>query len=635
MTHSRLLCWLFLLLPVFSFSQNNQGVLKTYQEALADLVLLRNEGNLLPLKGLDTLKVAYIGAAQRKQVTFQDFLERYTQVTTIQFPSIASASETQAWIRTQTQRFNFFIIGLEDQPASVEEPDYLADKEWIKGLMAADRVAVVLFSPNQALQKFPLLETAPVLVTSDNTQEGQSLAAQLIFGGTETKARLSKPLSPNHSFGAGLDLGPAIRLGYAPAELVGLDGQLLRDSIKALCEEGLRYKAYPGAQVLVAKDGKVVYHQAFGQHTYDNERPVRLTDVYDFASITKITTGLPVLMKWYGEGNFKLDDSLGVYLSEVKGSNKAGLSMRRILTHTAQLMAWIPFWRGTLKWNTTNPWEQGWNADRISDGDFKKRSFKPDSTRRYSVQVTDKLWLYRKYHETIYQSIYQSPLNAKPGFVYSDFFFYLMPKIVKEKTGKDFEAYIKSTFYRKIGAYSLTFNPLRFYPKEKIIPTERDTFFRMTTLHGRVHDEGASMLGGVSGHAGLFGSVNDLAKLMQTYLNFGTYGGERLIAEPAIREFIRCQYCEEGIHRGLGFDKPLITYSPERAAYSAEASGDSFGHTGYTGTYTWADPKTGILLIFFTNRVHPTRLNQNLFSRSLRRRMHESVYKARLQVESK
>jgi len=281
-----------------------------------------------------------------------------------------------------------------------------------------------------------------------------------------------------------------------------------------------------------------------------------------------------------------------------------------------------------LKWNADYPWEKEWNNERISDFQFKPRTFKLDSTARFSIQVTDHLWLYRKYADKVlFPAIYKSPLNEKPGFVYSDFFFYTMPKIVKHRTGYDFEAYLKNTFYQRLGAYTIGFNPLRYFSKDRIIPTERDTFYRMTLLHGKVHDEGASMTGGISGHAGLFGSVNDLAKLMQTYLNGGRYGNEQLIAEQAVQEFTRCQYCaEEGIHRGLGFDKPFLEYVPGRSSYAKSASPESFGHTGYTGTFTWADPKSNLLVIFFTNRVYPSRLNQVLMQRNLRPRLHQAVY---------
>ena len=244
------------------------------------------------------------------------------------------------------------------------------------------------------------------------------------------------------------------------------------------------------------------------------------------------------------------------------------------------------------------------------------------------MYVTDSLWMHRNYKEKIYKSIRKSPLNQKEGYVYSDMFFTILPEIVEVLAGEGFEDYLKRTFYYPLGAYTITYNPLRFFPRERIVPTERDTFFRMVQLHGRVHDEGAAMLSGVSGHAGLFASANDLAKLMTMYMNYGAYGGEQLIAEPSVREFTRCQYCETGNRRALGFDKPLIDYDPKASSVAEAASPASFGHSGYTGTFTWIDPEKGLLYIFMSNRVYPTRDNPRIYELNVRPRIHEVLYQA-------
>jgi CubicO group peptidase (beta-lactamase class C family) len=597
----------------------------SYREALADLVLLRNEGQLLPLQRLDTLRIAYLNAGTGDLSVFSDYLGRYSAVATLKMPIDATTLQADEWVAKMRQQFNLMVVGIsEDSTMALPQQQQL----FFQALIAKIPTITVIFNAKKQLQALPILEKSTGLIVEIGTPEGQSLAAQLIFGGTTTNSKLTLNLSSNYLAGAGLEANASGRLGYAPAEWVGMNNRMIQDSIAAIVREGIKDRAYPGAQVLVAKDGKVIYQQAFGYHTFEPQQPVLLSDIYDFASVTKISTGLPVLMKWYGEGKFDIDAPLEKYLPETKGSNKADLKMRNILTHTARLMAWIPFWRGTLKGNSRYPWQRHWDNNRINDFKFKPRSFREDSSRAYNVFVTDRLWLHRNYYNKLYQSIYKSPLNAKPGYVYSDFFFYTMPRIVQQQTGIAFEDYIKSTFYRRLGAYSLTFNPLRFFPKDRIIPTERDTFYRMAQLLGTVHDEGASMLGGVSGHAGLFGTAGDLAKLMQMYLNFGSYGGEKFIEEKALREFTRCQYCDQGIHRGLGFDKPLIEWSKANSSYAKDASAESFGHSGYTGTFTWADPKNDLLFIFFCNRVYPTRLNRKLYDKNIRPRIHDVLYKA-------
>lgn len=585
-------------------------------------MLLRNQNGLLPLKRLDTLRIGLVQLGKGGTGVFKGFLEKYTRIDALSIPQGAGENAVAALLAP----YNLLVFCLQDG-AMAPPPG----PEELQALHLASGKKYVVFAVFDAAQNFRNLEAASaatVLIAAPGSFYGQSLAAQLLFGGVSSVARLQAEIGPAFPAGAGMDTPAATRLGYAPPEITGINGQLLRDSISTIIEAGRANMAYPGAQVLVAKDNKVIYHEVFGQHTYEGDQLVGENDLYDFASVTKITTGLPVLMEWYGQGRFDPDAPLVRYLPETKGSNKAALSMRRILTHTAQLMAWIPFWRGTLKGQSRNPWQKNWNGIRNSDFQFKPRTFRSDSSSAYRVYVTDSLWLHRRYERAIFQSIYKSPLNEKPGFVYSDFFFYTMPRIVRYQTGIDFEEYIKTHFYRPLGAHTLTLNPLRFFPKEQIVPTERDTFFRMKLLHGTVHDEGAAMLGGVSGHAGLFGTATDLAKLMQMYLNFGTYGGERFIEEGAVREFIRCQYCDEGIHRGLGFDKPALKYNPTAASYAPQASPQSFGHTGFTGTYTWADPVNNLLVIIFTNRVYPTRQSRQLLDMGIRRRVHEAVYSA-------
>jgi CubicO group peptidase (beta-lactamase class C family) len=292
-------------------------------------------------------------------------------------------------------------------------------------------------------------------------------------------------------------------------------------------------------------------------------------------------------------------------------------------------MPWIPYWQGTLKGNAKYPWKKRWDGTRINDYRFRNKTFSRDSTADYTIKIAADLWQHKDYRQQMFKAIRKSPLNEKPGYVYSGLLFYLMPDIVTRMTGaSDFETYLKEEIYQKIGAYSITYNPTRFYPLEQIIPTEQDTFFSLQQIHGRVHDEGAAMMGGVSCNAGLFATTTDLAKLMQLYLNKGKFGEEQIIAADAVDTFITCHYCPEGNFRGIGFDKPLIEFDPAVSSVSKEASPSSFGHSGYTGTFTWADPDNGILFVFMSNRVYPTRANRKLYELNIRPRIHQAIYDA-------
>jgi CubicO group peptidase (beta-lactamase class C family) len=223
--------------------------------------------------------------------------------------------------------------------------------------------------------------------------------------------------------------------------------------------------------------------------------------------------------------------------------------------------------------------------------------------------------------------IRKSPLLEKEGYVYSGLSFYLYPDIIEQLTGQEYESYLKQNIYKPLGASTITYNPMRFYARDRMIPTEIDTFFRKTPLVGVVHDEGAAMMRGVSSNAGLFGTTLDLAKIMQMYLWKGQYGGEQYISKQTVDLFTSCHYCNEGNRRGLAFDKPVLE-DKANGSTAIDASYQSFGHSGYTGTFAWADPETGILFLFMSNRVYPTRDNPKLYQLNIRPAMHQVIYDA-------
>jgi CubicO group peptidase (beta-lactamase class C family) len=389
-----------------------------------------------------------------------------------------------------------------------------------------------------------------------------------------------------------------------------LDTVALAQRMDSIIQIGLDSMAYPGAQVLVSKGGEMLFHKTYGYHTFDQKIPVAKDNLYDLASVTKVTTGLPILMKLYGEGKFDLDAPLKTYLPEFKNSNKADLTFREILAHQAGLEPYIVFWQKTLKKN----------------GKFKCRTFKSEVSKRYPIAITDTLFLHRKYRKKMVKAICKSPVKTEKTYRYSGLIFLLMPEIIERITGEDFETYLYENIYNLIGAKGLTYNPLSKYSIEEIIPTELDTFFRNQLIHGRVHDEAAAMLEGVSCNAGLFGKAEDLAKLFQLYLNNGNWNGKQIIASESVHEFTKCQYCETENRRGLGFDKPPIEYEWGQSYVAESASPESFGHSGFTGTFVWADPKEDLILIFLSNRVHPTRENRKLYSLDIRPSLHQAIY---------
>jgi CubicO group peptidase (beta-lactamase class C family) len=595
----------------------DQSEVAAYREAEAAMVLLENNENLIPLRGLESLRVAYFSNNMEATSELLRYLRKYTQVA--EWYPVAGAENLHL------PEADLLIVGVDPDAESAGNWSALQEDSLLQPIR---KIVVWLGAPAQLANAGQWPSMDGLLVSPGPEPFASSLAAQALFGAVGIGGKLAAGISEKYPAGSGLETISIERLGYAPPGAVGMDAQLLEDSIRAIVEEGLRAEAYPGAQVLVAKDGKVIYHRTFGTWTYDRKRPVEETDLYDFASVTKVTGALPAVMKLYGEGKFDLDAPLEKYVSEMAGSNKADATYRSIMAHNARFLPYITYWLGTLRGNSKYPWQKNWNSSRINDYRFRARTFQRDSSARFPTKVADDLWLHRDFKKKIYKNIRKSPLNEKPGYVYSGLLFLMLPDIVSDMTNTDYETYLKQTFYHRLGAYTMTYNPLRHFPKSRIVPTENDTFFSMMQIHGRVHDEAAAVMGGVSSNAGLFASANDLAKLFQMYMNKGTYGGERYIAEKAVEEFTRCQYCEEGNRRGLGFDKPLIEYNEKASSVAKDASPASFGHSGYTGTFVWADPEHNLLYIFFSNRVYPTRANTKLYQLGIRPRIHQALYDA-------
>ncbi|PKD21635.1 serine hydrolase [Salegentibacter salinarum] len=580
----------------------------------ASLTVIKNEKSILPLRKLDTLKIAAISFGAAKQTEFQKTLNLYTEVKNFQLKADANASEIEK-IKEKLSEYNLVIGGIHDDSRfprntmkfSKPVQDFIAE-------LSEERNTVFSYFKNPySINKLDKIENAAGLIlTYQDTKTTQDLAAQLIFGGVGANGRLPVSVGEKFKSGDGLDVKGKIRLKYTMPEDVGMNSEKLYDGVDSLMQEAIKKKATPGGQILVAKDGKIVLHKAYGYHEYSDTVKVKKTDLYDLASVTKISSALPALMKLQDEGKFDLEAGIDDYLPYFKNSNKAGVPFRQILTHQARFKPWIPYWKNTLRKN----------------GSFKWYTFKKDSSARFPVKVSENLWLHRNYQKKMFRAIKKSELEEEAKYKYSGLTFYLLPSIVEEISGEDFRKYINENFYDKLGATTLGYNPLERFEKSRIVPTEHDYLFRKKPIHGMVHDEGAIMMGGVSANAGLFSTANDLAKLMQMYLNMGEYAGERYIEEETLNEWSTTQFPENDNHRGIGFDKPYLEYKGESSNTAKDASKASFGHTGFTGIYAWVDPEEDLLYLFLSNRVLPSRSNTRLYQLNTRTNIQQVVYDA-------
>lgn len=578
------------------------------------LTVLKNDNNLLPLRSLDTLKIASVSLGADTITTFQKTLELYTTVDHYTIP--AKATEAQiADLRGKLASYNLLIVGVHLGSISPKVNYGLTDQmnAVLKELIATNKAVVSIFGNPYSLNKIENTSAAKALVMAYQlTPFTQDLSAQLIFGAIPALGKLPVTVNKDFTYHSGIETPAIGRLKYTIPEEIGLDSKLINFKIDSIANMAVNQKATPGCVVQLAKDGKVFFRKAYGKHTYEGKEVVELTDLYDLASVTKLTASTLALMSLYDQKKFDPDGTMKDYLPDFKKSDKADLNWRKVLTHSARLKAWIQFWR-----EARNP-----------DGSWKKNTFSTKQSAKYPTSVVgDSLFIHKKYAKKIFESIKNSPLNADEGYVYSDLSFILYPQIVQRLAKEDFESYLKNHYYHKLGANTLTFNPKRFYKLDDIVPTERDTFFRQTLVHGQVHDEGAAMLGGLSGHAGLFGDANDVMKVWQMYLQNGYYGGEQLLTKDALFEFTRYQFPELGSRRGLGFDKPAFKYTGNSPRY---ASPSSFGHTGYTGIMTWDDPAWKLSYVFLSNRVYPTRENNKISQMNIRTAIMDVVYEALL-----
>lgn len=584
---------------------------KLYEESVT---LVDNPSNLLPLRYPDSMRIASLVLNRESYTPFQKTLSKYTKLDHFFWQEDLSVAEEQHLLHS-LKEYDLVIAGLYNthMMASRNFGVSVRHRDLLKALSDSGRLILSQFGTPYALdQLLEKGEAEGLLVGYQSSEVAEEVAAQIIFGALPAKGRLSVSIGEKWPAGSGVSTEGHQRLAYGLPEQVGMNGGLLEKQIDSLVQIGLEEKAYPGCQVLVSRKGMVVYQKAFGYHTYEQRILSRNEDLYDLASITKISGPLPCLMKLTDEGLFDYRKTWGEYWPSLQKDEKGGLTMEEILAHQAGLSAWIPFWKHT--YNNHN--EPRWWTYRMED------------LRKYSLPVADHLYLHERYRPKVFSWIRKSPLDEQKEYRYSGLAFYLFPNIIQNLTDTDYQEYLYESFFTPLGANSLTYNPYKRFSLMDIVPTELDTLFRKQMIHGYVHDEGAAMMGGVSGNAGLFGNANDLAKLMEMYRRKGEYGYRRFISEETLDAYTRVRFRDNENRRGMGFDKPLLDNTevqPEEAYPCPSVSASSFGHSGFTGTFTWVDPDYELVYVFLSNAVHPTRDNTKLLQLNLRTEILEAA----------
>jgi beta-glucosidase-like glycosyl hydrolase/CubicO group peptidase (beta-lactamase class C family) len=574
------------------------------------ITIIKNKKNILPIEDLKKHKnIAYVALGDDNGDQFLDALAKYSKIHKVDSNNLNEVIDT-------LEDFDLVVVGFHKSNAHPWKPYEFSNQElvWLHEIARKNKTILAVFaSPYSLLNIKSFANLEAVLVAYQNSEIAQEITAQTIFGAIEASGKLPISIKNEFPVGTGIITKSLQRLQYSIPEAVGMSSKKLA-RIDSVATVVLEEKMSPGLQVLVARKGVVIYEKSFGYHTDKKRNPVKNSDVYDVASLTKILASLPMLIKAEEEKKIALSSSVRKIAPRFKKSNKDTVTVQEILSHYGQLKAWIPFYKLT--------------QDSITNKNLKK-FYRAKKTKKFTIKVAENLFLNSSFKDSIYKYIRDAEQREKPGYKYSDLGYYIFKEALEKRYKKDLNVLVDDEFYEPLGANRMSYLPLAKFDKLSIVPSEKDNYFRHQLLHGYVHDMGAAMLGGVGGHAGLFANSNDVAKMMQLYLQKGYYGGKRYFKAATFNKFNKRYYSDKKVRRGLGFDKPQLDSTI--MATCGCVSDESFGHSGFTGAYTWADPVSGILYVFLSNRVFPTMENYGLVDQDIRTKIQQIIQEAILQ----
>ena len=571
------------------------------------MTIIKNHKKTLPIQDLKKYEnIAYVAMGDDHGDLFLETLSKYSKIQKVSSDNLNELIDT-------LEDFDLVIVGFHKSNTHPWKSFEFSNQElvWLHEISRKNTTILSVFASPYSLlniKSFNNLES--VLVAYQNSEISQVISAQTIFGAIEANGKLPVSIKNEFPVGTGIQTKKIQRLQYSIPESVGMSSQKLAkiDSVAALV---LEEKMSPGLQVLVARKGVVVYEKSFGFHTDKKKIEVNNSDVYDVASLTKILASLPMLIKAEEENKIALSSTVRKILPKFKKSNKDTLTVREILSHYGQLKAWIPFYKLT--------------QDSLTQKNLKN-FYSSKKSNNFTIKVAEDLYLNSSFKDSIFKQIRDAEQREKPGYKYSDLGYYIFKEALEKKYKKELDILVDEEFYKPLGANRMSYLPLSKFKKSSIIPSEKDNYFRNQLLHGYVHDMGAAMLGGVGGHAGLFSNSNDIAKMMQLYLQKGFYGGKRYFDSETFDKFNKRYYSDKKVRRGLGFDKPQLDSTV--MATCGCVSEESFGHSGFTGTYTWADPVSEIIYVFLSNRVFPTMENYGLVKENIRTKIQQIIQEA-------
>ncbi|MFD0964187.1 glycoside hydrolase family 3 N-terminal domain-containing protein [Pseudofulvibacter geojedonensis] len=569
------------------------------------ITVVKNKEEILPVGDLTTTNIAYVKMGESDNSAFISRLNKYAKVTEVK------ASHLDDLIK-KLSKFNLVIVGVHKSNVNPWKSYKLKDKEvtWLYEIARTNKVILDVFTRPYALLDLKTTNNFESIVLSyQNSKIAQEKSADAIFGSIAVKGKL--PVSANTDFpvNTSVKIEKTNRLGFNQPENHSFDVSKL-EKIDSIVNYAISEKMTPGVQLVIAKGGDIIYNKNYGYQTYAKKQRVTDETLYDVASLTKIVSTLPLLMEMEEQGIVDLNDKLGELLPELSDSNKKQITIKQMLSHYARLKAWIPFYLKTL--------------DSVHQKPMKEyyRKVKSDS---FPYQVAKNLYISKYYkQDSIFNRIKETDLYRKWRYKYSDLPYYILKKYIENHYQTGLDELIQNRFYRPMGL-TATYNPLKKYPVDIVAPTEEDQYFRYQQIKGYVHDMGAAMQDGVGGHAGVFATATDIAKIMQMYIQGGSYAGKQYLKPSTINKFNKTYYEYKKVRRGVGFDKPQLG---EVGPTCDCVPMVSFGHSGFTGTFAWADPENELVYVFLSNRTYPDAANFKLVKEDIRSEIQRVIYEA-------
>lgn len=578
---------------------SKQLVQQLYEKAIT---FAAADSGVLPISNYFR-SMASVAINSKKETDFQQHISSYFETQNYIFDTANEALFNQYKASILNHDLVIFELHGMVRSASKRYGVSQASVDFIKEIAKQTQVILVIYGSPYSLKYFDDIKN--IVVAYEDNPNTQLAAANAILGGISVTGRLPVSASDKFKVGIGVASDQILRMRIGSPEDAGLKTEDLRE-IDEIVLNGLIANAYPGCQVAIVKDNQLVWNKSYGTLKYEENTKVKTTDLYDVASITKTAATTIAIMKLYDDGKIDLSKTVGDYVTLPKGNTVSQIKLSDILTHHAGLKSYLNFYTATI------------------DSNFQT-FYSNKSVHPFTIQVAEDLYIRNDYPDTIWQIITTYPIASNPNFVYSDFDFYILQRIVEEQTGKKLDEYLNEVFYKPMGLHRTLYNPKSRFGLNKIVPSEKDDAFRKQIIRGFVHDPGAAMIGGVAGHAGLFSNALDLAQIMQMLLNKGFYNGQKFLKEETI-DLFTAQYNPRS-RRGLGFDKPETDKNKKSPCYEGTHP-STFGHTGFTGTAVWSDPNSNTTLVFLSNRIYPNANNQKLINMGIRTDIQRVLYNA-------